>query len=185
MWIWYILGAVIALVALCEVSTWKTGVPTLASFPPARWTIHKILREAFERGDLPRDVSILDLGSGNGQLAASLARAFPDSRVTGIEISWVPWALSVLRQRLLGLKNLDFARGDFWPYECARFGVVVTYLTGNVIEKVGEKLRRELKSGAWVIANDTALRGDWVPFATRATGLFGMKVYVYRQEGRD
>lgn len=184
MWIWYVMAAIIVLVASCEYFAWKTGVPTLASFPSARKTVRAVLREAFERGELPRDASILDLGSGNGQLAMSLARAFPAARVTGVELSLVPWLVSVLLLRLSRLNNLDYVRGDFWAYDCARYDVVVIYLTENVIGKVGDKLRREMMPGAWVIANDTALREGWVPVLTRETGLLGMKVYVYRQGDR-
>ncbi len=184
MWIWYVLAAVMVVVASCEYFAWRTGVPTIASFPSARRVILEALREAFANGDLPRGASILDLGSGSGKLTLRIAQAFPDAQVIGLELSWAPWALSVLRQRLAGAKNLRYVRADFWPYDCSRVDAAVTYLTENIIEKVGDKLRRELKPGAFVLANDTALRGDWVPVAARETGLFGMKVYVYRQGDR-
>lgn len=181
MWIWCVLAAVICLVASCEYFNWRTGVPTLASFPSARRTIIAMLRDALARGDLPRDATILDLGSGNGQLTWRIAKAFPEASVIGVELSFVPWLISVLRRRATGLKNLRYERADFWLYDCSQVDAVVTYLTENVIERVGEKLRRELKPGALVLANDTALRGDWKPVSERETGLFSMKVYVYRQ----
>lgn len=181
MWIWGVLAAVAVLVASCEYFAWRTGVPTLASFPAARCAIVDILNEGFARGDLPRGATVLDLGSGNGQLAWRIAKAFPEASVVGVELSWAPWAISVLRQRLTGLKNLRFVRADFWTYDISRVDAAITYLTENVIEKVGDKLKRELKTGALILANDTALRGGWKPVQERETGLFGMKVYVYRK----
>lgn len=59
--------------------------------------------------------------------------------------------------------------------------MVVTYLTENIIDRVGDKLWRELKTGAVVLANDTALRGDWTPVRTVETGFMKMKIFVYRQ----
>lgn len=181
MWIWCVLAAVICLVASCEYFNWRTGVPTIASFPSARRTIIAALREAFACGSLPNHATILDLGSGNGQLTLNIAQAFPEARVVGVELSLVPWLISVLRQRMAGVENLRYERADFWSYDCSQVDAVVTYLTENVIEKVGGKLKRELKPGALILANDTALRGDWKPVGECETGLFSMKVYVYRQ----
>jgi hypothetical protein len=101
--------------------------------------------------------------------------------VTGIELSCLPWLRSVLRQKLLGPKNLDYKRADFWPYDCAHADAVVVFLRGNVIERLGDKLRRELKPGALIIDNAVLFHGDWQPVETHTVGMLKSKVYVYRQ----
>jgi len=181
---WYplILLLIFCLFLSCEYYAYKTGVPTIASFPSARRKIIEILQKDFAaRAPAARSYTIVDLGSGGGQLSWHIARALPRAQVIGIEISWIPWLRSVLRQRLRGPSNLQYQRVDFWSYDCATADAVVTYLTENIIARVSKKLRRELKPGALVAANDVALRGDWQPIDSIPTGFLKMQVFVYRQ----
>ena|ERR1700722_11906455 len=176
--IWSILGAIFVLFLVCQFYNFKTGVPTVTSFPSARRKIADILQKEFSARD---NVTIIDLGSGNGQLSRRIARALPHAHVIGIELSMIPWLRSVLWQRMLGPANLTYKRIDFWPYDCSGADAVVTYLTENIIERVSQKLHRELKPGATVIANDVALHDGWVPVEIIETGFLGLKIYVYRQ----
>ena len=70
--------------------------------------------------------TVLDLGSGSGQMTWQIARALPNAHVTGVELAYVPWLRSVLRQRLFGPANLDYKRVDFWLYDCSAADAVVT-----------------------------------------------------------
>ena len=160
-----------------EYYAFKTGVPTIASFPSARRKVLEVLQKHMGA----QTCTILDLGSGNGQLANKIARSFPTATVMGIEISLVPWLFSVLRQRLFGPANLTFLRMNFWTYDCSTTDIIIIFLTENIIDRVSTKLQQELKEGALIIANDTALRGKWAPIDTLNTGLFNMKIFVYRQ----
>jgi SAM-dependent methyltransferase len=179
--VWYVLAVLFLLILSCEFYAFKTGVPTIASFPSARRAIIKILKAKVPPG---APFTIIDLGSGSGQLARAIARALPNAYVTGVELSPVPWLRAVVWQKLFGPQNLAYARADFWAYDCRQADAVVLYLTENIIERMGEKLRRELKDGALVVANDTALRGDWQPIETVPTGFLKFKIFVYRQERR-
>lgn len=179
--IWYILLFILVLVGLTEFSTFRTGVPTLASFPPSRKKMIERLTKIYEGAANKEDFNIIDLGSGNGQLASKIARALPKAKVTGIEISIVPWLISRLRQLVMGPRNVQFLRVNFWPYDCSKTDAVVCYLNGAVIGKVSEKLRKELKHGAYVLTNEIPLQADWKPIDIIETGFLKMKVYVYRQ----
>ncbi len=180
--LWYpaILLTIFALFLSCEYYTWKTGVPTVASFPSARRQIIEILQKDFA-AHTGGAYNIIDLGSGSGELCWHIARALPRARVIGVELSFVPWLRAVINQRLLGPRNLEYRRADFWSYDCSHADVIVTYLTENIIERVGEKLRRELKPGAMIAANDTPLRGDWRSIETVPTGFLKMQIFIYRQ----
>ena len=175
--LWYVFSAfVVLLIASGEYYNWRTGVPTVASFPPARRKIVEILQR--EAGS-PR-AGIVDLGSGNGQLAAAIARAMPAAHVLGIEISPVPLILSKIRYGFAGLRNLAFRRVDFFTFDCSKTDAVIVFLTDNIIARVSEKLRRELKPGAVVVANETPLGGDWEPVAVEQLDFMKIKIYVYR-----
>lgn len=159
----------------------KTGVPTFPTMPAVRRRIADIIRKDFtERSESA--YTIIDIGSGSGQLCARLARTLPKAHVIGIELSYVPWLRAMLRQRLFGPKNLEFRRLDFWPYNLAEANAIVTYLPGKIMERVGEKLRRELKPGALVVANIFPLRAGWEPLEIITTNKWlKTKVFVYRQ----
>lgn len=181
--VWYVLFLIICLILSTEYYFFKTGVPTIASFPPARRKIIECLSKHYPAHSTTIPYTIIDLGSGNGQLANKIARFFPQARVIGIEISYVPWLISRLRQKLFGPENLEYQRADFWLCDCSNMDVVVIFLTENIIERVSQKLRKELKLGALVVANDTALRGDWTPIEVVDTGFLKMKIFVYLQTG--
>jgi trans-aconitate methyltransferase len=179
--VWGILFLILVLVAATEFSTWRTGVPTLASFRPSRRKIIDELQtaSAAHKGSTP--FTIVDLGSGNGQLATQIARALPKATVTGVEISMVPWLISWTRRIVFGPANLRFRRESFWPFDCTETDAVVAYLNGAVIKRVSEKLHAELKPGALVITNEIPLQDGWKPIDTIPTGFLTMKIYVYRQ----
>ena len=180
--VWYVLLFIFCLIAITEYFTFRTGVPTIASFPPSRRKMIEVLTKYSVGRDASNPYSIIDLGSGNGQLANKIARGLSHAKVTGIEISFVPWMISTLRQTIFGPKNLRFLRVDFWPYDCSKTDAVVVYLTGKIMERVSQKLRAELKSGAIIITNEIPLQGDWSPIDIIDTGLLNMKIYVYQQK---
>ena len=72
--------------------------------------------------------SILDVGTGSGAIAISLARAFPDSTVTGSDIS--PAALDIARQngKLSNLKNLTWLESDLFAKVTTKFNLIVANL---------------------------------------------------------
>lgn len=169
----------------CEYYRLKTGVPTVVSFPRAQRKIVEFLKKETENQIYQMPYHVLDLGSGGGQLCRRIAKTLPAIKVTGIEISFLPWLRSILTQRLMGPPNLAFKRLDFWTYDCRSMNAIVVFLTGKeILERVGQKLRKELKPGTLIIANDEKLGADWVPLETVENaihGIFHSKIYIYRQ----
>lgn len=179
-----ILASILCVVLSCQYYAYKTGVPTVASFPRARKKIVAILKREFESRAQKGPYTIIDLGSGSGQLCSAIARALADARVLGLELSFFPWLRAVTHQRFFGPSNLEFRRQDFWSYDCVNADAVVIFLNGKVLEQSGRKLRRELKSGALIVVNEDRLGGDWKPVETvdnPILGVFHSKIYIYRQ----
>ncbi len=160
----------------------KTKVSVFPTMPGIRNKIIEILKNDRTVRQADETYTILDLGSGSGQLTWRIAQALPKAKVVGIELSYIPWLRSVLRQRLFGPANLSYLRLDFWPYDTSSFHAVVTYLPGRIMDRVGEKLRKELKPGALVVANTFPLKADWTPLETQTLKApFKTNLYVYRQ----
>ncbi len=181
MFLWFLLFVVCLLVAGCEIYTFKTGVPTMASTrATSRKIVDILIAEAAKRPS-SETIKVLDLGSGNGRLVRAIAKALPQAYVMGIELSPIPWARAVIQQKLFPLKNVVYERKDFWSFDASPFDAVVLYLSGNVFERMGRKLENELKLGAIVIGNETFLPALGEPSETHEAGFLKVKITVYRR----
>ena len=182
--LWCVIGFILVLIASCEFYALKTGVPTVTSNPSARRKMIELLKAEAGLRTRERPFTILDLGSGTGKLTLEIGRALPSARVVGLEISLVPYLLSLLRQRIWGLfwggKNVAYKRVDFWPYDLSGVDAVVIFINGSIRERMAAKLKADLPSGALIISNEMYLPG-WGPLATHAVGFLKLKVVVYRQ----
>lgn len=160
----------------------KTGVPTFPTMPPMRRKMIEVLQDDAARRLNARPYTIIDLGSGSGQLSWRIARAMPHAYVIGIEVSIIPWMRSVIRQRLFGPSNLAYKRMDFWTYDTSKADAVVAYLLHPIMERVGQKLRKELKPGSIVLASKFPLGAGWLPYETfDITFPLPMSLLQYRQ----
>lgn len=178
---WYALAVILILIASCEIYTFKTGVPTVTSFPSSRKKMIEILKGEWARHEKESSFTILDLGSGTGKLVLEIAKALPSARVIGIEISLTPFLFSLFRKRLWGAGNADFKREDFWSYDLSGVDAIVLYINAKIRERMAKKLEKELPVGALVISNETHLPG-WTPLETHDAGFLKLKVVVYRKD---
>jgi tRNA G46 methylase TrmB len=62
--------------------------------------------------------TIIDLGSGWGNVVIRLAKHYPNRQIIGYELSFLPWFTSLILKKLLGLSNLNLHRKNFYK---ARF----------------------------------------------------------------
>ncbi|MDR3448708.1 MAG: class I SAM-dependent methyltransferase [Alphaproteobacteria bacterium] len=166
--------------------TWnRHNVPTLATGFVARRKIAGILRKAAEetkpaRGDRP--FTIIDLGSGRGELARYLGSKVPDSHIIGVEMAKIPHKQAQFLQRCFGPSNVTFECLDFLPYDSSKADAVIMYLSGNLTIKVGDKLNRELRPGSLVIANTFPLNEPWhTDTILRYRTPFKEKLFIYRK----
>ncbi len=183
--LWFLIGVVLFLIATCELYTLKTGVPTVTSLPSIRKKMVAILKKEEARRGAQRPLTILDLGSGTGKLTLEIGRALPAAHVTGLEISITPFLISKIRRWLWRIlwrvTNVDYKREDFWLYDLSSVDVVVLYINGAIRDRMAEKLKKELPSGALIISNETHLP-NWEPIKTQSAGLLKLKIVTYRQK---
>jgi SAM-dependent methyltransferase len=171
--------AYVALRLIHEYAFNRHGVPLVASGFFVRRKFATLLRKNLPP---PGPYTVLDFGSGRGELTRAIARALPYAQVTGIESAFFPYRQSMLLGRLSRLKNLDYRRLDFWSCDCSKVDAVVMYLSGKLTKEIGEKLHRELKPGALVITYTFALLGEWaVEEVITFRSPFKETLYVYRQ----
>jgi SAM-dependent methyltransferase len=181
--VYAVLVLIIVITIACEYYTFKTGVPTVASLPSTRKKMIELLQKDAESRPNARPYRIIDLGSGSGQLSWHIARAMPYAHVTGIELSHIPIWRSIMRQHIFGPMNLDYQRADFWPYDVSGAEAIVVFLNERVMERTGQKLRKEVKPGTLILINDSWLGSAWAePDEEHFTGFLQSKVLLYRQK---
>jgi hypothetical protein len=154
-------------------STLKSGAPPMPSSPRVRRALLELL---------PGDTrgTVLDLGSGWGDVAFAVADHCPQARVVAYELSWLPWLFSRLRQRLFPRPNLDLQRGDFFTAASFQDATcVLCYLSPRIMTRLSDRFARELPVGARILSHTFGLRG-WKPVhQTRLQDLYRTPVYLY------
>jgi release factor glutamine methyltransferase len=90
------------------------------------------------------DLPIVDVGTGSGVLAVSLARRFPKIPVIAIDLS--EKALAVARENGAGLANLTFRHGnllDGWTGRAQLIVANLPYIPSGQINRLSREVRKE------------------------------------------
>ncbi len=100
-----------------------------------------------------------DLGCGVGGGLLYLGRQHPDMIITGIESAPVPYVISKLRVRLLGLENIHIRFGDMWTEDLADYDAVYAFLSPEPMSRLYQKVKSEMRTGTTFISNSFAVEG--------------------------
>lgn len=127
-----------------------------------------------ELAEIKSNDKVIDAGSGDGTLLLEAAKR--GARGIGIEINpFLVW-YSRMRARKSGFsETLSFERNDFSLSSFQNASVVFLYLWPHTVEKLKEKLFRELTPEARVISNSFPMKG-WIPTKEKAG------VYLYHPQ---
>lgn len=130
--------------------------------------------------------AIADLGSGWGHVSIALAKAYPNIQVTGFELSFFPWLVSVIWAKMAGLNNITFKRENFLTVDLLPFQIYCCYLFPKGMQHLASKLKQQTLTQSTqasyhrqLISNTFALP-EYQPLRTTTmTDLFRTKVYTY------
>lgn len=148
-----LLISLIAIVLSLLVYQLVTGVPPMAASSGEAADVVSLLQEA----GLPDRPIIYELGCGWGTLVLALARAFPQARIRGIELSPLPYW--VARWRTRDFCNVELQRTNFYKLDLHDADGITCYLMMKPMPKVAELLDRTLKSGTPVVSLAFWFRG--------------------------
>jgi hypothetical protein len=167
-----IVGAVTLLLAGSIVwTTLRVGIsPVPSSAKATRAILDLIPNNAGEH--------ITELGSGWGGLARAVTSQRPEAHVVAYELSLLPWTWSIGVARLMGRREIDFVRRDFFDADLGDTDVVLCYLFPGAMERLAERLTH-LKAGSIIISNTFRLPG-WEPDkVVELDDLYRTRVYRY------
>lgn len=174
---------------------WSTLRSGMSPMPSSRPAVAAVLAAIDATEAEPDAGPIVDLGSGWGHLVFAVARQYPERQVAGYELSWLPWAVSLLIARLRGLENLRLYRRDFLTAaeqgELTQFHTALTYLHGPGMSRLQQALRVQRGNLTWLISNNFAMPG-WTPYRRwQLRDFYRSPLYLYRvktvihQKGSD
>jgi hypothetical protein len=123
-----------------------TRVPPMSSSSGEAADVVSLLKQA----GVAEGAIVYDLGCGWGSLVIALARAFPDARIRGIEMSPLPYWVARFRTRKM--PNVFLQRGNFYAFDLRDAQAVTCYLMIKPMPKLAEFLDRMLKSGTPVVS---------------------------------
>lgn len=161
------------------------GIPNIRTAPAIRKRIIALLKAEYARHSGPESFTIIDMGSGNGLFTRDIARALPEARIIGLEISKTALLWANGFKKLYRLKNIDYVSQDFFSYHLGHADAVVMYLTIFQMESMGKKLHEELKPGTFVTSNRFKLGDGWEPddiISVKTLYPHQKTFHVYRQK---
>jgi hypothetical protein len=144
-----------------------TGVPPLSSNAVEAADVVALLKQA----GVADQAVIYELGSGWGSLVVALARAFPDGRIRGVELSPLPYWVSRIRTR--NMLNVDLRRSDFYRCDLTDAQAVTCYLMIKPMPRLASLLDRMLPPGTPVVSLSFWFRDREVTASRASAGLLG------------
>jgi SAM-dependent methyltransferase len=145
-----------------NILVFNRGIPNIRTAPAIRRKIISLLQEhESARADRAQPYIIYDLGSGNGLFARQIARAMPQAKVIGVEISRPSYEWSMMMKKRLKIGNLDYKNADVFTHDIRDANAVVLFF--YQLDKLGKKLHEELKPGTLVTSNKFRLGDGWQP----------------------
>lgn len=153
--------------------TIRTGISPMMSSTKARGAILGLL----EASD-PHE-TIVDLGSGWGGLVISTAKQYPNKKIVGYELSWLPYLVSLTRKYTLGLNNLHIYRKDFLKADLNQTDVVLCFLYPKAMAKLENKLAKEQLNELTIISSTFALPNEKAQDTVKLNDFYGTPIYCY------
>jgi hypothetical protein len=149
-----------------------TGVPPM----PCKRSEAADVVALFRQAGLREDAVIYELGSGWGSLVIALARAFPQARIRGIELSPLPYW--VARWRTRAMPNVLLQRRNFFDCDFGDAHAVACYLMIKPMPRVAALLDRTLAAGTPVVAVTFSFRDRAAAAVRQGKGVRG-RVALY------
>jgi hypothetical protein len=132
-------------------------VPTARAKIEALFGRDGLLRPGSSRSLLPpappvAHLRLIDLGSGDGALLRAATREAGFGHAAGWEIN--PFLVGYSRMRSSGRQSREVTRWrSLWDAPVAEADVVLVYGAPPIMQRLGDKLRAELRPGAVVVSN--------------------------------
>lgn len=119
------------------------------------------IRKVLKLAGLKKGKTFYELGSGDGRVVIAAAKLAANS--IGIEQSWIRVLYSKYLARKFHLKKARFYHGNIFSKNYEDADIIYIYLLHKGVNRLEEKLRKQLKKGSVVITQTYHFQ-NWKPF---------------------
>jgi len=192
----YVLLAITLLSSISLVySGWRNGITPMPSSRKAKDTLVKTTVEEL-RQVKANPALVVEVGSGWGGVALSLAARLPQAGIHGYENSPFPYLISRLRAKLAGYSNLKLHFGDYRRAPLASSDILVCYLFPGGMQDISLLINQpalvphgrtsnavQFEPTSPVVISNTFALPDRSPHCRIQSGDTSLSmIYVYRPE---
>lgn len=125
-------------------------------------TPQKVVDEMLKLGEVKASDYVIDLGSGDGRIIISAAKALK-AKGLGVDIDSKLVELSNKNAKSEGVADrAEFIERDMFKTDISKASVLMLYVLPEFMQKLRSKIQTELKPGTRVVAHDYHM-GDWYP----------------------
>lgn len=136
----------------------------------------EVVREVTQIAKIRPGEKMADLGSGDGRILVAFAKAGAEAHGYEINPLLVVWSRFLIKK--FGLeKKAAVHWKSFWLEDISSFEIITIYGYPDIMKKMGDKLNKELKSGASVISLVYQFP-DWEPVGIKKSGKYSIYFYI-------
>ena len=161
--------------------TWSTIAVGISPMPSSKKARQAMLNLCDHTGS----GEIVDLGCGWGHFVIAAAKRYPQRKVTGYELSFIPYITALVLKWLFRLKNLTLKRVNFLTADLSTASVLVCYLFPKAMQAIEEKLTREEHNIEYLISNNFACPSLNATQTIRINDFYLSPIYIYQMKNQD
>ena len=121
---------------------------------------------------------IVDLGCGDGRVLRRARKCY-DVKAIGYEVNFMAYLKA--KMLCIGIKNVIIERKNFWAADLSDANIVFCYLYPDVMQKLSQKLKADLKAGTTIVSCNFGVPGFKLHRVLQPAGaLHNDPLYVYR-----
>ena len=151
------------LLSFTALTAWGADEPKSVS--PYVPSPESVVSDMLKLADVGAKDFVIDLGSGDGRIVLTAAKVFGASGF-GVEIIDELVRLSNDTAKKEGVADrVKFVKQDLFATDISRATVLTMYLLPDIVNRLREKLLKELRPGTRVLSHDYGLAG-WIPEQT-------------------
>lgn len=150
------MGVVLLILLFAILLSFFYSVVRAISWVPM-WT--KDINTILDLAEVKQDDKVYDLGCGDGKVV--FAAADRGARAEGLEISVLPYLIANIK-KVISRNKAKISFKDFWMTDLSDADLVYFFLIPRIYPKLKNKLEKDLKPGAKVVAYVWPIEG-WEP----------------------
>lgn len=137
---------------------------------------HQVAKRMVELLNLKKGQRVYDLGSGDGRVLIAAAKR--GLKAVGIEINPYAWLWSFILVILARqLSRVTLYLGNYWKKDLRAADGVIVYGLPQIMGRLGEKFKQELKPGTKVVSNSFQIPSLKL---LKEEVVSGTRIYLYK-----